>query len=97
MSSGRRQEDYLHDILDYAGKAERFLAGLATAKDLGKDSIQRSTASTQERRREESSADNNASLQRLAVSGLRTTETEVRVQRTTGAENCGAWTEHGFL
>ena len=37
MSSGRRQEDYLHDILDYAGKAERFLAGLATAEDLGKD------------------------------------------------------------
>jgi len=37
MSSERKQEDYLHDILEYAGKAERFLAGLATAEDLGKD------------------------------------------------------------
>ena len=37
MSSGRRQEDYLRDILEYAEKAERFLAGLTSAEDLGKD------------------------------------------------------------
>ncbi|MCK4570682.1 DUF86 domain-containing protein [Candidatus Bipolaricaulota bacterium] len=37
MNSGRRQEDYLHDILEYAKKAERFLAGLPSAEDLRKD------------------------------------------------------------
>ena len=37
MSSGRRQEDYLRDILEYAEKAERFLGGSPSAEALGKD------------------------------------------------------------
>jgi len=37
MNSGRRQEDYLRDILEYAEKAERFLGGSPSADALGKD------------------------------------------------------------
>lgn len=37
MNSGRRQEDYLRDILEYAGKAEHFLDELPSAEALGKD------------------------------------------------------------
>ena len=37
MNSGRRQEDYLRDILEYAEKAERFLDGSPSAEALGKD------------------------------------------------------------
>ena len=37
MNSERRQEDYLHDILDYAQKAERFLAELPSSEALGAD------------------------------------------------------------
>jgi uncharacterized protein with HEPN domain len=37
MNSGRRQEDYLRDIVEYAEKAERFIGGLPSADALGKD------------------------------------------------------------
>ena len=37
MTAERSYEDYLHDILDHAEKAERFLTGVPSAEALQKD------------------------------------------------------------